>query len=322
MNSESSRKASGKIIDEQILSDELKIFLLEWLEELRVQRRYSVHTISAYENDIKNFFHFLNDHFAEKISLQTLRQLKISDFRAWLSARISVGMSPRSNVRSLSSARSLFNFLAKKNLLDLKVIHAVKRPKLPALLPKPLNESAILDFINCATFFANDPDWVTDRDRALFTLLYCTGMRINEALSIKTSEVASEIKITGKGKKDRIVILLPLALERVKKYIFSCPHDISAGYLFVGVMGKKLQASYVDNRLQKLRTVYNLPDHASAHAFRHSFATHLIQKGVDLRSMQELLGHESLSSTQIYTDVDDYNILKIYEKSHPLEIKK
>ncbi|MDR3179501.1 MAG: tyrosine-type recombinase/integrase [Holosporaceae bacterium] len=310
-----------KIIAEEFLSDELKNLLLEWLNELRVQRRYSVHTLVAYESDIKNFLQFLNVHFGEKILLQTLQQLKISDFRAWLSARISDGMSPRSNVRSLSSARSFFNFLAKKNLLNLKVIHAVKRPKLPDLLPKPLEENVIRKFINLDTFFADDPAWVTDRDRALFTLLYCTGMRINEALSLKTSDVAREIKITGKGKKDRVIILLPLALERLEKYIFSCPHDIANGHLFVGVMGKKLHASYVDNRLQKLRMMYNLPDHASAHAFRHSFATHLLQRGADLRSVQELLGHESLSSTQIYTDVDDYNILKIYQKSHPLEIK-
>ncbi|MDR2681843.1 MAG: tyrosine recombinase XerC [Holosporaceae bacterium] len=304
------------------LSEELKNLTAEWLEELRVQRCYSVHTLSAYTNDLRNFFHFLSGHFAEKISLRILQQLKISDFRAWLSARIGNGMSARSNVRALSSARSFFNFLAKKNLMDLKVIHAVRRPKLSALLPKPINENVVLDFINLDTFFDEDPGWVTDRDRALFTLLYCTGMRINEALSIKTQDVAAEIKITGKGKKDRVVLLLPLALERIRRYISSCPHDISGGYLFVGVMGKKLHASYVDNRLQKLRIMYNLPDHASAHAFRHSFATHLLQRGADLRSVQELLGHESLSSTQIYTDVDDYNILKIYEKSHPLEIKK
>ncbi|GHU16656.1 tyrosine recombinase XerC [Alphaproteobacteria bacterium] len=304
-----------------MVSEELKENVIEWLNVLRVQRRYSDHTLSAYENDLKNFLSFLIGHFADEVSLEILQKLKIADFRAWLSNRITNDMCARSNVRALSAIRSFFNCLAKKNLVDLKVINAVKRPKLSALLPKPISETAIMDFINLDSFFENDPPWVTARERALFTLLYCTGMRINEALSIKTKDVSSEIKIVGKGKKDRIVLLLPLALERIEAYISSCPHDIYNGYLFVGVKGKKLHASYVDNRLQKLRIMYNLPDHASAHAFRHSFATHLIQNGADLRSVQELLGHESLSSTQIYTDVDDYNILRIYEKSHPLEIK-
>ncbi|GHU14363.1 tyrosine recombinase XerC [Alphaproteobacteria bacterium] len=304
-----------------MVSEELKENITGWINELRVQRRYSDHTLSAYENDLKNFLSFLNGHFADEVSLEILQKMKIADFRAWLSHRITNDMCARSNVRALSAIRSFFNFLAKKNLVDLKIVNAVKRPKLSALLPKPINETAIMDFINLDTFFEEDLPWVTARERALFTLLYCTGMRINEALSIKTKDVSNEIKIVGKGKKDRIVLLLPLALERIEAYIASCPHDISNGYLFVGVKGKKLHASYVDNRLQKLRIMYNLPDHASAHAFRHSFATHLIQNGADLRSVQELLGHESLSSTQIYTDVDDYNILRIYEKSHPLEIK-
>jgi integrase/recombinase XerC len=228
-------------------------------------------------------------------------------------------MSARSNVRALSSLKSFFNYLAKRDLVNLDAIEAVRRPKLAALLPKPIEKDAILNFLNAEKFFENDAPWVTNRDRALYTLLYCTGVRINEALSIRTRDVAPEIKIRGKGKKDRVVILLPIALERIATYINSCPYDIANEYLFIGIKGKKLHASYVDNRLEKLRLTYNLPDYASAHSFRHSFATHMVQNGADLRSVQELLGHESLSSTQIYTDVDDYSLLRIYEKSHPLE---
>jgi integrase/recombinase XerC len=266
-----------------------------------------------------DFKNFLLNHLGENPSVESLKKLKISDFRSWFSHRINRELSPRSNVRALSAVKSFFNYLAKKELLDTKVINLVKRPKLPNLLPKPIEEESLLVFLDLDFFFDNDPDWVTCRDRALYSLLYCCGLRINEALNIKTKEVDHEIRILGKGKKDRIVMLLPLVLERINAYIFSCPHDLSDGFLFVGVKGKRLHASLVDYRLRKLRVLHNLPDHASAHAFRHSFATHLIQHGADLRSVQELLGHESLSSTQIYTDVDDYNLLKVYAKTHPLE---
>jgi integrase/recombinase XerC len=206
-------------------------------------------------------------------------------------------------------------------LIDLKAIELVKRPKLPALLPKPIKEDAILNFLNSYSFFDRDPDWVVRRDRALYSLLYCCGLRINEALDIKTRDVAGEVKILGKGKKDRVITLLPMVLERIGEYVSICPHNLKDGFLFAGLRGKRLQASIVDKRLRKLRLLHNLPDYASAHAFRHSFATHLAQRGADLRSIQELLGHESLSSTQIYTEIDDYNLLKVYEKTHPMERK-
>lgn len=300
-------------------SNKIKDLVASWLSELSLQRRYSHHTVSAYERDIKNLFLFLCDHVGGSISIEILQNMKVVDFRSWFSNRITNGRLARSNVRALSSVKSFFNYLAKHNLIELNIINSVKRPKISSLLPKPINESIVADFLNAETFFENDTSWITNRDRALYTLLYCTGLRISEALNIKTSEIGSEIKVCGKGKKDRIVLLLPVALERMKIYVSSCPYDISDGYLFIGLKGKKLQASYVDSRLDKLKLTHNLPDHVSAHAFRHSFATHLIQHGADLRSVQELLGHESLSSTQIYTDLDDYNLLKIYEKSHPLE---
>ncbi|MDR1983183.1 MAG: tyrosine-type recombinase/integrase [Holosporaceae bacterium] len=290
------------------------------MDELIVQRHYSPHTINSYKRDLMNFQNFLLEHTGEGFSIEIIKNLKIADFRSWFSRRIMNGFAARSNVRALSAVKSFFNYLAQRDLIELKAINAVKRPKLSVLLPKPIQEKTILDFLNSDAFFDRDPSWITCRDRALFSLLYCCGLRINEALNIKTKDLAYEIKILGKGKKDRVVVLLPLVFERIQTYIANCPHDLSNGYLFIGLRGKKLHASLVDNRLQKLRAIHHLPDHASAHAFRHSFATHLIQRGADLRSVQELLGHESLSSTQIYTDVDDYNLLKVYEKTHPLEI--
>jgi integrase/recombinase XerC len=304
-----------KNIDEDLLSA-----LNNWMAELRDQRSYSDHTLAAYGGDVGNFMNFIIAHVGgANLCLQTLRELKIADFRSWLSERISGQISARSNVRALSAVRSFFNHLAMHNLVELDAINAVRRPKLAALLPKPIDEVAVMNFLDLEYFFADDPTWITLRDRALYTILYGTGMRINEALNLKTKDMQSEIRICGKGKKDRVVLMLPIALERTRQYIMACPHDLTEGYLFVGLHGKKLHASYVDNRLQKLRIIHNLPDHASAHAFRHSFATHLIKNGADLRSVQELLGHESLSSTQIYTKIDDDNLLKIYAKTHPLE---
>ncbi|MDR2766297.1 MAG: tyrosine recombinase XerC [Holosporaceae bacterium] len=291
----------------------------DWLEELKSQRRYSAHTVVCYGRDLLSFKNFFRKHCGEEPSVQMLRDLKIHDFRAWLSFRISDGLSARSNARALSAVKSFFRHLARRNLLDLKAIDSLRRPKLPSLLPKPIGESVILDFLELDRFFPDEPSWMTDRDRALYTLLYCTGLRINEALSIKTRDVAPEMRILTKGRKDRLIMLMPVALERVKTYISNCPHPLSAGFLFVGMMGRRLQAAAVDIRLRKLCFIHGLPDHISAHSFRHSFATHLIQNGADLRSVQELLGHQSLSSTQIYTDMDDHNILRIYEKTHPLE---
>lgn len=293
----------------------------DWINELRLQRLYSEHTIASYSHDFENFKNFLASHFGRDVNLATLQNLKISDFRAWFSHRIQDGMQARSNVRALSALKSLFNFLARRNLINLDVIEAVKRPKLPHLLPKPIEENVILNFLNAPYFFEKDEDWITDRDRALYTLLYCTGLRISEALNLQLKDIDSEIKINGKGKKDRIVLLLPIAKERIKIYVDACPYDLHEGALFRGLRGKKLNASFVDIRLQKLRTIYGLPDHTSAHAFRHSFATHLVHEGADLRSVQELLGHESLSSTQIYTNIDDYDLLRIYNKTNPLQEK-
>lgn len=312
-----SGKYSLEAVD-NLIDRDLQKFVSEWLEFLAVQRKYSEHTLKSYKRDVENFIKFLNQHKGELVSIVILNSLKISDFRAWLASRTTDGLVARSNVRAVSSLKSLFAFLSEKRLVDMDAITLLKRPKIPKLLPKPIEEKTIINFLNAEYFFESDLQWITNRDRALYYLLYCTGLRISEALNIKTKDIAPSMKIFGKGKKERIVLLLPVVIEKIKTYINTCPHDLNSGFLFLGLRGKKLLAPYVDARLEKLRLIYNLPDHASAHAFRHSFASHLIQNGADLRSVQDLLGHESLASTQIYTDINDYNILKIYEKSHPL----
>ena len=297
----------------------LQKLIKDWLAQLKVQLCYSENTITCYHRDIFDFLNFLNVHENAVVDLEILKNLKLTDFRAWFSNRVEKNLSARSNARALSSVRSFFYYLAKLKLLDTKIIDSVRRSKLSKLLPKPIPENNIVEFLNQEFYFENDPQWVTNRDRALYTLLYSTGLRISEALNVKTKDVGSEMKIRGKGKKDRVVLLFPITLQRIETYINTCPYNLREGFLFVGVRGKKLNASLVDIRLKKLQILNELPEHSSAHAFRHSFATHLVQKGADLRSVQELLGHESLESTQIYTDIDDYNLLKIYEKTHPLE---
>ena len=301
------------------LTEDLRKLVQNWLEQLEVQLRYSEHTVICYRRDMCDFLNFLSNHESDIVDLEILKNLKLSDFRAWLSHRVNNDLSARSNARALSSVKSFFYYLAKLNLINTKIVDSVRRSKLSKLLPKPIPEDNVMRFLNQKFYFENDPQWVTNRDRALYTLLYSTGLRINEALNIKTRDIEQEMKIRGKGKKDRIVLLFPVTLERIKTYINTCPYDLKDGFLFVGVRGKKLSASSVDYRLKRLQILNDLPEHSSAHAFRHSFATHLIQKGADLRSVQELLGHESLETTQIYTDVDNYNLLKIYEKTHPLE---
>lgn len=301
------------------ITENLRKLVQNWLEQLEVQLRYSEHTVICYRRDMCDFLNFLSNHESDVIDLEILKNLKLSDFRAWLSHRVNNDLSARSNARALSSVKSFFYYLAKLNLINTKIVDSVRRSKLSKLLPKPIPEDNVMKFLNQKFYFENDPQWVTNRDRALYTLLYSTGLRINEALNIKTRDIELEMKIRGKGKKDRIVLLFPVTFERIKTYINTCPYDLKDGFLFVGVRGKKLSASSVDYRLKRLQILNDLPEHSSAHAFRHSFATHLIQKGADLRSVQELLGHESLETTQIYTDVDNYNLLKIYEKTHPLE---
>lgn len=312
-----SEKYSIEAIDCLVIP-QLKKLTSDWLEFLAIQKKYSEHTLKSYKRDVENFIKFMNQHKGESVSLSLLNSLKVADFRAWLANRANKGLVARSNVRAVSSLKSLFIFLAEKHLIDMDTINLLRRPKIPKLLPKPIEEKTIINFLGAEYFFEKDLQWITNRDRALYYLLYCTGLRISEALNIKTRDIAPSMKIFGKGKKERIVLLLPTVIEKIRTYTITCPHNLNDGFLFVGLRGKKLLAPYVDARLEKLRLIYNLPDHVSAHAFRHSFASHLIQNGADLRSVQDLLGHESLASTQIYTDINDYNILKIYENSHPL----
>lgn len=295
-----------------------------WMVHLETERRMAAKTIEAYVRDCGQFFDFLQQHVGGLVSLEILSGLKVNDFRAFLASRRREGTSSRSLARQLSAIRSLFNFLNKQNLAKNAAISAIQTPKLPHSVPKPLTVPAAKRVMSDAHEAAHHeaPKWVLCRDSAVLVLLYGCGLRISEALDLNAEHAPKEgddvMRVTGKGNKVRLVPVLPAARDAIAAYVKACPFPLEEGTaLFRGVRGKRLNARNVQLLVQRLRGYLGLPDSATPHALRHSFATHLLGNGADLRSIQELLGHASLSTTQIYTQVDRAHLLKAYERAHP-----
>ena len=295
-----------------------------WINHLETERRMAAKTVEAYVRDCGQFFDFLQEHFGALVSLQTLGALQVGDFRAFLANRRRGGTSSRSLARQLSAIRSLFHFLAKQDLAKNAAISAVQTPKLPHSVPKPLSIPAAKRVMSDAHEAAHHEaaKWVLCRDAAVLMLLYGCGLRISEALDLNAEHAPKAgddvMRVTGKGNKVRLVPVLEAARKAIDEYVAICPFPLEAGSaLFRGVRGKRLNARNVQLLVQKLRGYLGLPDTATPHALRHSFATHLLGNGADLRSIQELLGHASLSTTQIYTQVDRAHLLKAYESAHP-----
>ncbi|WP_038462616.1 tyrosine recombinase XerC [Candidatus Odyssella acanthamoebae] len=293
--------------------------VLKWVNYLTTVKRYSPHTITAYSQDLRQFLSFLQDYKGAPVTLQMIKELTLKELRAWLSARLSTGFSPRSTARALSTCRSFFKFLSRNYQCELSVISLLESPRIKQNLPRPLSleqaESLLLEIDGYAS-----ETWVGLRDRALFTLLYATGMRISEALSLKGDVVTAgdHIAIRGKGGKTRMVPLMPVVHEAISKYVQSCPYPITAStFLFLGVKGKVLSATVAQLSLRRYRQSVGLPASVTPHALRHTCATHLMQESSDLRGIQELLGHASLSSTQIYTQIDQRQLLQAFTKAHP-----
>ncbi len=270
-----------------------------YLDYLKNQRGYSDHTILAYQNDLADFAAFLKG----ELSITLLEKQTLSDFRAWLAQRLEEGKSARSNARALSSLRGFYKFLECENTAILRV----RSPKQPKPLPKPVSAKQSLEAMQEISQLQSE-QWLGLRDEALLALLYGCGLRISEALSLKRGEVSANVewlRIEGKGKKERLVPLLPVVREAILAYETTIPYSGDKdSELFLGKQGKPLQAPVFRRQLQKLRGYIGLPESATPHAFRHSFATHLLAEGADLRSIQELLGHASLAATQHYTAVD------------------
>ncbi len=304
------------------LSDKnMKTILDKWLSYIENEKRFSNHTIKSYERDISYFLSFLCEYLGEKVTKQTLEKLELRDFRSWLAFRAKNKLSFSSTARAVSVIRSFYRYLERNSILTNAAIFALRTPKKDKPLPKALSIEQADKALAIIGFNAKD-DWVEKRDIAILTLLYGTGLRISEALSLKRSDIpngdTNSIKVMGKGNKERIVPVLPVIIKAINDYLKYCPYKKDKDeFLFLGARGGVLNPSIFQENLRKIRAAADLPESATPHAFRHSFATHLLNDGADLRSIQELLGHVSLSTTQRYTKIDTNRLLESYSKLHP-----
>lgn len=292
---------------------------LAWREQMTHVRRLSAKTVEAYTHDVGGFLNFLHQHRGETVELAVLKDVSATDVRGWLSLRRENGLGPRGVARAVSALRTFFVFLEKQGWVENIAVRRVRPPKLPASVPKPVSIDGAQALLEEAELNASDP-WIAARNIAVLTLLYGAGLRISEALGLdRTSLPLGEaLVITGKGNKQRIVPILPDARDAIDAYLQICPFGASKeDPVFYGARGKRLHPRIVQGLMQSLRRALGLPESATPHALRHAFATHLLAAGGDLRAIQELLGHASLSTTQRYTSVDETHLLKVYEQAHP-----
>jgi len=303
---------------------ELAAEMEQWLEHLGAERRYSPRTLEAYARDVRQLLAFLAEHLGKKISLADLKQLEPRDIRAFLAERRAQGLTGRSLMRALAGARSFARYLERYRNGAVGALSAVRSPKLPKTLPKPLAVGSAKRVVETELRAGEDREpWVFARDAAVLGLLYGSGLRISEALALKRNEVpepgqGDAIVVTGKGNKTRMVPVLQQVLTLVADYVAICPYTLGVeNPLFVGARGGPLSPRIVQLAMARLRGALALSETATPHALRHSFATHLLARGGDLRAIQELLGHASLSTTQIYTEVDAERLIEIYRNAHP-----
>jgi integrase/recombinase XerC len=301
------------------LAPDLRQSLEGWLAYLADARQSSPHTLSAYARDLRQFLLWLNGTQDHPPGLADLASLDVQRVRAFMAARRRAGLSSRSLARSMSALRAYFRWLEAEDLAGGRAILQIALPKVPHGIPKPLSIAKARAVVDGAAAGAN---WLAARDTAVLLLLYCCGLRISEALGLKRREAPLPgrdlLRIKGKGGKERMVPVLPIAQHAVRHYLDQCPHPLhDEGPLFVGAKGGPLTARIMQLLMQNLRAGLGLPQTATPHALRHSFATHLLSAGADLRQIQELLGHASLSTTQVYTEVDRDRLLAVHAKAHP-----
>jgi integrase/recombinase XerC len=301
------------------VADDLRAAIGLWTAWLAGERRASAHTIAAYGRDLALFLDFLTEHLGELPSLATMSALQPADFRAYLARRAQDHVERRSLARGMSVLRGFVRFLERRELASTNALAAMRSPKLPASVPKPLTVDDAMDTVDAVGGLARN-DWQGKRDIAILALLYGCGLRLSEALGLSRAEVplGEMLVITGKGRKQRRLPVLLAVRAAVADYLSACPYTPTKdGPLFIGARGGPLNPRLVQRRMASLRTDLGLPDTATPHALRHSFATHLLDAGGDLRAIQELLGHASLSTTQRYTSVETERLLAIYEAAHP-----
>lgn len=287
----------------------------EWTDYLSIEKRFSKHTLRAYLADLHYFFDFLTRHLGRPPSMNDLGNATLGDFRSWITKKTVEGNGPATRARALASVRNFLKWLDKNGHLHNAAIGALRTPKQPRKLPRalpPAQAKALVDHVF--------EGWQGARDQALFTLLYGCGLRIDEALQLNFGNRPQngEVRVMGKGRKERLVPVIPIVEQMLATYIAQCPFPLEKqSPLFMGARGGRLAQGVAQRQLRNLRKALGLPETLTPHALRHSFATHILVNGADLRSIQELLGHASVTTTQRYTDFDNAQLLDIYKKSHP-----
>jgi len=290
----------------------------QWQRDMSAVRRLAANTLEAYGRDLSQFLNFMAVHTGGPVSLQTLAEMRGADIRAFMAARRQEDVSSRSLARALSAIKSFFRFLEREGALSTEAFNVVRAPKQPKSVPKALTVSEAKAAITTTGEMEERP-WVAARDIAVLSLCYGAGLRISEALALTRADLEGvTLRVTGKGGKTRLVPLIAPVRASVEAYLELCPFKLGPSQpLFRGVKGGELSPRLIQLRVAQLRSALGLPPSATPHALRHSFATHLLGRGGDLRSIQELLGHASLSTTQLYTAVDTDRLLESYRAAHP-----
>jgi integrase/recombinase XerC len=301
-----------------VTGEAARVAFLEWLGR---ERRASPLTVAAYGSDIAALLGFLTGHLGCEPDLAALAGLRQADLRAWLAAEAGGGAGNATRARHLSAARSFFRFLARRHGLDNPALRLIATPRARRPLPRALPPPQAREVTEQIAAMS-DAAAIQARDTALFTLLYGCGLRIAEALALDVRDAPlpgsdAVLRVTGKGGKERIVPVLPAVRDAVAAWLALHPDRRPDSALFLGARGRRLDAAVAQRTLRQFRRLYGLPEHATPHALRHSFATHLLAAGGDLRSIQDLLGHASLSTTQRYTSVDEARLIEVWRRSHP-----
>src|SRR5215218_2198861 len=304
--------------------ERLALEMTRWLAHLRSERRLSTKTMDAYSRDLRQCLQFLCEHWGGRVTLSRFSALEASDIRAFMAMRRSSDIGSRSLMRALAGLRSFGRFLEREGRGKVGALSAVRAPKVGKSLPKPVSIVAAKRLADADERAGETRDpWIWARDAAVMALLYGSGLRISEALGLRRRDVPAAgvgdvLVVTGKGNKTRMVPVLQNVLSLIQHYVTMCPHPLPAeGPIFVGARGGPLSPRIIQLTMERLRGALGLPDSATPHALRHSFATHLLSRGGDLRAIQELLGHASLSTTQIYTGIDSERLLEVYRSAHP-----
>lgn len=304
----------------------LENIVKDWHAMLQSQKRVSPHTLSSYQRDLRQFLNFLGSYWERDVCLGDMHSLTLTDMRAFMTSRRNQGIENRALARNISGIRAFADYLSAHGHPISTSFASIKLPKVPKTLPRPLMPEDALAMLVAAQTLAKTP-WEGARDVALLTLLYGCGLRISEALSLTFGDTPKHgqdcLRITGKGGKQRDAPLLPVIISAIETYIDLCPyHHLPHEPLFRSTRGLALSPRLTQMRVAKIRQHLGLPESVTPHALRHSFASHLLAGGGDLRTIQELLGHESLSSTQIYTQVNEQELMAVYGKAHPRAKKK